>query len=73
MPGSAGKGRYNPERDLDPGSAGQSGTVEDPLDGERSPVDAEPRSGHDTEPEGVFDGAEPVEPEDGEAGDGSAE
>ncbi|PSQ16538.1 hypothetical protein BRC99_00960 [Halobacteriales archaeon QS_7_69_60] len=64
---------YDPERGLDLGSAGRLGTAEDPLDGERSPVDAEPRSGHDTEPEDVFDGAEPVEPEDREAGDGSAE
>ena len=71
--GVDGPDEYNPERDLKPGSAGRLGTVEDPLDGERSPVDAEPRSDHDAEPEGVFDGAEPVEPEDREASDGSAE
>lgn len=71
--GVDGPNEYNSERDLDPGSAGQLGTVEDPLDGERSPVDVEPRAGHDTEPEGVFDGAEPVEPEDREVSDGSAE
>ena len=64
---------YNPERDLDPGSAGRLGTVEDPLAGERSPVDAEPRSAPEAvpdepDPEGVFDGAEAVEPEDREAG-----
>ena len=76
--GAVGPDEYNPERDLDPRSASRLGTVEDPLVEERSPVDAEPRSGpeavpDDTDPEGVYDGAEAVEPDDRGAGDGATE
>jgi hypothetical protein len=62
---------YNPERDLDPRTAGQLGTVKDPLaDDAGSPVEAEPPSDPEAvpgEPDGVYDGTKAVEPEDREA------
>ena len=63
---------YNVECDLDPRHADRLGTVEDPLAEETgSPVEAEPPSEPEAvpdepDPEGVYDGAEAVEPDDRE-------
>lgn len=70
---------YNIERELDPETAGHLGTVEDPLAGDDdSPIDTEPRSAPEAvpdepDPDGVYDGAEAVEPDDREAGSRTAE
>lgn len=65
---------YNPGQDLDPAAAGELGTVEDPLaEDAGSPVDADPPSSpeavpEEPDPDGVYDGAEAVEPDDRERG-----
>lgn len=68
---------YNLERDLDPERAGRLGTVENPLaEGDRSPVEGEPPSepeavADEPDPDGIYDGAEAVEPVDREGGESS--
>lgn len=69
---------YNVERDLGPEEAGRLGTVEDPLDWADSPVDAEPVSDPEAvpdepNPEGVYDGAEPIEAADREGREPSSD
>jgi hypothetical protein len=66
---------YTVERHVDPEHAGRLGTVEDPVaDEPGSPVDADTPSDHEAvaeepDPEGVYDGAEAVEPHDREPDD----